>query len=696
MNPNPVAQPHHQHERHNEREQGNGGPRSAAPGSSAVFGPVVSSASVVCLLRGALAAGLGLGTFAVVVMVLWISSPYPDAGAGAALRIAAGLWLLAHGADLVRAETLSGVAAPVGLTPLLLAALPLWLAHRAARDALEEDEDEDDRRNVPSGWTAFGGVTVGYLLVGCAAVFYAAGGPLPAEPLGAAVYVPLVVATAAGAGVWTAYGRPRGPLPGWVPEGVRRAFVRARLAAAARAAAAGTTALVGGGALVVGASLTMHAELAQQSFQQLAGEWSGRFAVLLLALTLVPNAAVWAASYGIGPGFGLGTGATVSPLGTTGDVALPDFPLLAALPAQVPATPLNWAASAAPLAAGLAVAWFTVRVAAPAYAVREEAWSRSRTAGTAALAGAGCGAATAVLAAASGGPLGAERLAEFGPVWWATGLGAAVWTAGVGTLGALGLRAWRLRGPWRGWRVFRVFSGGGTQAASGAPGTGEDAGDTVTSGGAAGYVPPVASWVSLGRGAPGVPLLPEPPVAPVAPDVLAIPDPPGVPDALAIPDPTVVPDGPAVPDPTVVPDGPAVPDPTVVPDGPVPEAPAISEVLVLPDAPAIPATPAIPPTPDTARPPVTLETSAAAVPPMPLTPPPGPPPPVPPVPKEPFAAPAVPGPAEAPGATGDGSPYAGEADNWHDSEAREARWAALRDASGGLVPELPEERERGE
>ncbi|MBK3582090.1 hypothetical protein JHN63_51850, partial [Streptomyces sp. MBT65] len=84
------------------------------------------------LLGGAVAAGLGLGSFAVLVMMLWISSPYPDSGPGGALHIAAALWLLAHGVELVRSDTLSGVPAPVGVTPLLLLAVPLWLLHRAA------------------------------------------------------------------------------------------------------------------------------------------------------------------------------------------------------------------------------------------------------------------------------------------------------------------------------------------------------------------------------------------------------------------------------------------------------------------------------------------------------------------------------------------------------------------------------------
>ncbi|MFF0744376.1 DUF6350 family protein [Streptomyces sp. NPDC004111] len=482
MNPNPAVEqqgPQHEHE-HEHRHQGprehayeqpEGGTASAP--SYAVHNP--RSAWVVCLLRGVLAAGLGLGAFAVVVMVLWISSPYPDAGAGAALHIAAGLWLLAHGADLVRPETLNGAAAPVALTPLLCTVLPVWLAHRAARDALEEEADEDGAepgtvRNLPSGWAAFGGVTAGYLAVGFAAALYAAGGPLPAVPGTVALWLPLVVSCAAAAGVWSACGRPHGPLPGWVPRDLRRALVRPWLPVAVRAAVAGTTVLVGGGALAVGASLALHMDLAQESFLDLAGEWSGRFAVLLLALLFVPNAAVWAASYGIGTGFGLGTGAVVTPLGNTGAAALPHFPLLAALPGEGRGTPLNWAVAAVPLVAGLTVAWFTVRTAAPAFAVREEAWGRRETAGTAALGAVVCGLAMALLAAASGGALGTERLAEFGPVWWQAGLGAAVWTAAVGVPGALVLRAWRvrerspwafLRDGWRNWSFRKAGAAGG-------------------------------------------------------------------------------------------------------------------------------------------------------------------------------------------------------------------------------------------
>ncbi|MFC9033850.1 cell division protein PerM [Streptomyces arboris] len=400
-------------------------------------------------LRGVAAAGLGLGSLAVLVTVLWISSPYPDSGPGGALRAAAAVWLLAHGAELVRPDTLSGVPAPVGVVPLLLVVGPVWLAHRAARDAAEPEEG----RPRPSQAGAFCAVTAGYLLVAAGAAAYARGGSLRVVPDTLAFPVALVVAGAAAAGVWTAAGRPFGPLPSWSPlvlqEAVARTLFRNRAEAACRAAAVGTAVLVGGGALLVAVALGRDVAAAQDAFLALAGDWSGRVAVLLLAVSLVPNAALWGAAYGLGPGFALGTGATATPLGLTGSPAVPHFPLLAAAPDQGPATPLNWAALAVPAVAALAVAWCVVRRAAPADAPRAQAWSPRETALVTGLAALGCGAGTALLTAVAGGPLGSGALAAFGPVWWLTGPAALVWTAAIGVPAALLLRLWRLRE--RGW-----------------------------------------------------------------------------------------------------------------------------------------------------------------------------------------------------------------------------------------------------
>ncbi|MFH9223161.1 cell division protein PerM [Streptomyces lydicus] len=95
-----------------------------------------SSAIGAAFVGGVTAAGLGLGALTVAVLLLWVASPFPDSGPSRALHLAADLWLLAHGGDLVRTATASGTPAPVAVTPLLLAVLPVWLLHRAARHTL--------------------------------------------------------------------------------------------------------------------------------------------------------------------------------------------------------------------------------------------------------------------------------------------------------------------------------------------------------------------------------------------------------------------------------------------------------------------------------------------------------------------------------------------------------------------------------
>ncbi|MFJ8055215.1 DUF6350 family protein [Streptomyces sp. NPDC096142] len=446
------------------------------------------------LLGGAVAAGLGLGSFAVLVMVLWISSPYPDSGPGGALHVAAALWLLAHGVELVRTDTLSGVPAPVGVTPLLLLALPLWLLHRAARHAVlggETGEDDPEGPPLIAARTAWTGVAVGYLAVGTAAALYASGGELSPSWSWTAVCLPLLAAGAAGSGVWTAYGRPREPVLSvliLLPSGLRRLVLgpearesRARIGTAVRAAALGTAVLVGGGALLLGTSLIWHGGAARTSFLQLTEGLSGRFAVLLLCLALIPNAAVWSASYGLGPGFALGVHHTVAPLSSAPAPLLPPFPLLAAVPDAGAGTPLNWLAGLLPVVAGVMAGWFVARVAVggtadqhahstgelteeqrrraagaglrqqpaqtfpgKAHAIRAP-WARGRTAATALLAAALCAVVLALLAELSGGPLGGAALARFGPVWWQTGGAALVWIAATAVPTAVGLRAWRLR-----------------------------------------------------------------------------------------------------------------------------------------------------------------------------------------------------------------------------------------------------------
>ncbi|WP_427166290.1 DUF6350 family protein [Streptomyces sp. C1-1] len=414
---------------------------------------------VASLLGGVAAAGLGLGSLAMLVILLWISSPYPDSGPGGALHVAAALWLLAHGAELVRTDTLSGAPAPVGVTPLLLLVVPVWLVHRAARDAVDGGEEEAPGA---SGRTAWAGVVLGYLGVGAAAALYASGGELRPDWAWTALCPPLLVMGAAGLGVWTAYGRPREALDGvlmLLPAGPRRLFLGAegwtRLGVAARAAGAGATVLAGGGTLLVGASLLWHGEATRASFLRLTEGWSGRFAVLLLCAALVPNAAVWGASYALGPGFALGVGHMVNPVSSAPASLLPPFPLLAAVPEAGPGGWVNWAAGVVPAAAAVTVGRLVGRAGPAAgtdagnVVAGTDGWSQGRTAGVAGLAALFCAAGAGVLAALAGGRLGVAALARFGPVWWQVAGAAFLWIAAPAVPTALALRTWGRR-PRRG------------------------------------------------------------------------------------------------------------------------------------------------------------------------------------------------------------------------------------------------------
>ncbi|MEU3605961.1 DUF6350 family protein [Streptomyces sp. NPDC035033] len=379
-----------------------------------------SAAFATACVRGGVAAGLGAGALAVLVIVAWISSPFPDSGAGGALHLAAGLWLLAHGVDLVRTDTVGGLPAPLGIVPLLTAALPVWLVYRTARSTLDP---ADETRPCPSPAGALGAVAGGYLLVAAVIVVYSESGPLPADLVTAGLWLPGVVLGAAGAGVWSALGRP-------LPD-------REEAAAALRGAGAGLVALLAGGAVAAGVSLAWHAGAARTSYESLAGEWSGRVALALLLLALLPNAAVWGAAYGLGPGFALGTGALATPLGLVGDPAVPPFPLLAALPPEGRGGWPQWAAAAVPLAAAVVLGH---------RAGRETAGGRARGTALAALGAAwATGAAIALLAGAAGGPLGSDRLRAFGPVWWQAGAAAVLWGMAVGLPTALAVRAWGRR-----------------------------------------------------------------------------------------------------------------------------------------------------------------------------------------------------------------------------------------------------------
>ena len=330
---------------------------------------------------------VGLLLVGVPVLLTWAVESRSGTAASDMVRSAGQLWLLAHGVSL---EVPDG---RVGLTPLGLCALPLVLLVRAGSRMAEQCRPRAPR---PALWAAFA-VAVPYaLLAGLVAAFCSTGAvrPSPAQAVLAGLGMGMA---GAGAG---AVRRER--LGGTLWRGLP-ARARRRLVAAAGAGGR----LIAAGSLLAGAALAVHLPRAAELAAASEPGPVGGVVLLLLGLTLVPNAVVWAVSWLSGTGFAVGAGTSVDPSGSSvGPV--PAFPLLAALPEG--ASP-GWLAAVALL----------VPVAAGALAGRRvlrglgRSPSLLRTVAEAAAVGPACGLVWAALAWLSGGPLGGDRLSVLGP-----------------------------------------------------------------------------------------------------------------------------------------------------------------------------------------------------------------------------------------------------------------------------------------
>ncbi|WP_395295835.1 DUF6350 family protein [Kitasatospora hibisci] len=450
------------------------------------------------LLTGARTALLGLAAVAVPVLALWVVTPYADDGAAGALRLAGALWLLGHGAPVLR----GAAQAPLTVTPLLLGLLAVAQLRRAgARVAA--------RRGPRPRWGGPWAVWCGYCAVAGVVVAQCAGpGPFRARVLPDVLVVVVLAAAATRSGARAA----RRPGPGgglagprwpghwqqWldrVPEWARPDGGAPVVRAAALAAGAG---LVAAGALVVAVAAVLAAvDGGGPATVALARGPAAVAGLLLLSLAVLPNAVVWGAAYALGPGFAVGEGTLVAPAGAVlGPV--PDFPLLA-LVAEPGAGGWRLAACTLAALAGVVPALMLGRAAAgpqwshggdpdvrrrggrrpdgggfedygldePDRAERSPAatgpWHPVATAVAVLAVALLTGAAAMVLGWLAGGALAGGRMSELGPVPWRTGLAAAGWLTAVAVPGALLARARALAGAAAGERAEAAREGAETE-----------------------------------------------------------------------------------------------------------------------------------------------------------------------------------------------------------------------------------------
>ncbi|WBU37751.1 cell division protein PerM [Homoserinibacter sp. YIM 151385] len=390
-------------------------------------------------LEALLAVGIGVAIPLVPLTVLWAAEYGFGPDWAVFWRAAVDTWLIGHGVDVTLrldpalAGGLGGAATEpvvVTLAALGFAVLTLLLGVRAGGRVAETGH------RLLGGAVATAAVGVLGLALAWTAVHEAArpslvqAGLLPAAIFGAGILIAVLRA-----GPEVGPDAPGSSLRDWIADWPPRLRVAVAGALRAGAASAAIVVLVS----AVGVAVLVFASYAEiiRLYESLHSEVAGGIALTLGQLAVVPNLVIWAASWAVGPGFALGTGSTISPLGTAvGPV--PAVPILGALPAGE--LDYGFAAVLVPVAAAfLAGAWLRSGLVRRIDSRPGAAGWLVGTAVGGALVG---GAIMGLLAWWSGGSAGPGRLVEVGPDpllvgaiaagEFALGLGAGVAAAGVG------------------------------------------------------------------------------------------------------------------------------------------------------------------------------------------------------------------------------------------------------------------------
>lgn len=279
--------------------------------------------------------GLGVGLFFAPLTLVWAFEDGFSTELLSSWAVAVQGWFLGHGVPLAVSLPLelsqslglgvSGQDFRVDVALLGVALLTLLWGYRIGAR-------EGTKRHPLLTWFLAIGVMVGlsFLL----AFFLPEGSVsinLTDALLRPAVFLAAGLALATWAGPDTA-GREliRERFPQWLSSVVRTGFA---------AGVGSLLAMVGVAAVVVSILLVVSFAPVISLYESLQPGAYGIIALSIGQLALLPTVVVWAFSWLVGPGFSLGVGAVVSPLGTSID-ALPALPLAGILPEQAPAAAL--------------------------------------------------------------------------------------------------------------------------------------------------------------------------------------------------------------------------------------------------------------------------------------------------------------------------------------------------------------------
>jgi hypothetical protein len=419
--------------------------------------------ALLAVIEAIVTVGVGVGIALVPLTLLWAFEYGLQVDWAVFWTAAGNVWLIGHGVDVTftlgsaaaKATGLSGASAPIGVTLAALgfAVVTAWLGGRAGRRFAETEH------------------RVTGILVGTASV--AALGLLIALSSTSSATHPTIWQSVALPAIW--FGVPavvtaevcrrrRGlaadPVTARIVELVDRvpALWRSIVGFGLRAGTVATAGVVAVAAVLVTlALLGSFAEVITLYERSHAGVVGG-IALTVGQLAFIPDFVAWATAWLVGPGFAIGTGSAVSPIGTAlGPV--PAIPVLGALPTSGHTFGLVWVL--VPVVAGFVAGGLLRPRLVRALGADDSALNRAfGGVATGLVAGIVVGG----LAWLSSGSVGPGRLAEVGPHALVVGAFAAL-EVGVPAIIALAIGSDLVRLPERSW-IGERWHGTGTDVAS--------------------------------------------------------------------------------------------------------------------------------------------------------------------------------------------------------------------------------------
>jgi hypothetical protein len=376
---------------------------------------------------------LGLGILLVPLTILWLTQFELAVDYAAFWRVAANFWLLGNGVDLLVTIdptlalqlALEGAGAPfeIGFAPLGVAVLTVLLGWRSGRRL-----SDSEHRTLGAVVGVLTVVAIGWLVAAGAGSDSARPSVLQALVFPAAVYTVGMATSLFSRPEVSAATDPAGQAVDILARSLRDLVarvpwpVRTVLSLSARGGALAVAGVMACASVVVFVLILGHYGQIISLYESLQSGLVGGIALTVGQLSLIPNLVVWTASWLLGPGFALGSGSGVSPLGTQVGL-LPALPVLGALPQGVP--PLGYAVVVVPVVIGFVVGVLLK----PGLTTEKGAASPL----VLVLSGLGVGVVgasmLAVLAMWSGGAAGPGRLIDIGPdpaavwLWSAVELG---------------------------------------------------------------------------------------------------------------------------------------------------------------------------------------------------------------------------------------------------------------------------------